>query len=71
MAKHTRKVHSAGRFGARYGKKVRERIAKVESRQKIKQICPFCSHKGIKRKSKGIWQCPACRKTFTGGTYTV
>ncbi|MBT4165524.1 50S ribosomal protein L37ae [archaeon] len=64
----TKKVKSAGRFGARYGRRVRTKTADVESVQKKKQDCIFCNGKA-KRLSKGIWQCGKCDKKFAGHTY--
>ncbi len=64
----TKKVKSAGRFGARYGRKVRIKTADVEAVQKKKQDCIFCNGKA-KRLSKGIWQCNKCEKKFAGHTY--
>lgn len=64
----TKKVKAAGRFGVRYGQRVRKKIAEIEAIQRKKQICPFC--KGVaKRLSKGIWQCKKCGKKFTGHVY--
>jgi len=64
----TKKVKSAGRFGARYGVRVRTKIADIEGNQRKKQICIFC--KGTaKRVSKGIWECKKCKKKFTGHAY--
>jgi len=64
----TKKVKSAGRFGARYGRKVRLKTADIESKQRKKQECIFCN--GVaKRLSKGIWQCNKCKKKFAGHTY--
>lgn len=64
----TKKVKSAGRFGSGYGVRVREKLVALESKQKIKQTCPFC--KGMaKRLSKGIWKCNKCRKKFASHTY--
>jgi large subunit ribosomal protein L37Ae len=65
----TKKAKSAGRFGARYGKRLRDRVVKVEEKQRIKQTCPFCNKSGVKRLSKGIWQCSKCNKKFAEGTY--
>ena len=36
----TKKVGSAGRFGVRYGRKIRQRIIKVEKELKAKHKCP-------------------------------
>jgi len=69
MASKLKKVKSSGRFGARYGKKVRANVVKVESKQRIKQKCPFCSKLGVKRLSKGIWKCSKCDKKFASDTY--
>jgi large subunit ribosomal protein L37Ae len=71
MAKRTKKVGSSGRFGPRYGKTIRERLAGIEARQRKKQICPFCKHKGVNRHAAGIWQCQKCGKKFAGGAYTI
>jgi large subunit ribosomal protein L37Ae len=65
----TKKAKSAGRFGARYGKRLRDKLVKVEEKQRIKQTCPFCKKPGVKRLSKGIWYCKKCDKKFAGGTY--
>ena len=66
----TRKVKSAGRFGARYGAKIKKKLIKTESIQRKKQKCPFC--KGIsKRLSKGIWQCKKCKKKFASDAYYI
>jgi len=66
----TKKVKSAGRFGARYGRSVRTKITEIESVQRKKQECIFCN--GIaKRLSKGIWQCKKCNKKFASHTYSL
>ncbi|MEK6844698.1 MAG: 50S ribosomal protein L37ae [Nanoarchaeota archaeon] len=65
----TKKVKSAGRFGARYGKTPKARLVKVEEKQRIKQKCPFCRKLGAKRSSKGIWKCFKCKKTFASGVF--
>ena len=69
MTTKSKKTKSAGRFGARYGKKVRYKLVKVEEKQRIKQKCPFCGKLGVKRLSKGIWKCSKCQKKFASDTY--
>lgn len=69
MASKLKKAKSSGRFGARYGKKVRTKLIKVESKQKLKQKCPFCAKSGLKRISKGIWKCQKCEKKFASDIY--
>ncbi|MEK6871990.1 MAG: 50S ribosomal protein L37ae [Nanoarchaeota archaeon] len=64
----TKKVRAAGRFGARYGRSVRTKIADIESIQRKKQQCPFCE-KTAARIARGIWQCKKCGKKFTGHVY--
>ena len=69
MPTKLKKSKSAGRFGPRYGKKVRAKLVKVEEKQRIKQKCPFCKKLGVKRISKGIWNCKKCNKKFASNTY--
>ena len=37
MATKLKKTKSAGRFGARYGKRTRAKLVKVETKQRVKQ----------------------------------
>jgi large subunit ribosomal protein L37Ae len=69
MTAKSKKSKSAGRFGPRYGKRAKVKLVKVESRQRIKQKCPFCEKLGVKRLSKGIWNCSKCNKKFASNTY--
>lgn len=65
----TKKVSSAGRFGTRYGKRIRNAVITIEQKQKQKQICPYCKRPSAKRMAKGIFECKKCDKRFTGGAY--
>jgi len=67
----TKKVFTAGRFGSRYGKKVRQQVTDIEKKQRGWQKCPYCKKKRVKRVSKGIWQCKSCKAKFTGRAYEV
>lgn len=67
----TKKVGTAGRFGARYGKRIRQKITEVEQKQKGWQKCPYCHKPRVKRVSAGIWQCKKCGAKFTGKAYEV
>jgi large subunit ribosomal protein L37Ae len=69
MPTKLKKTKSAGRFGPRYGKRVRASLVKIETKQKVKQGCPFCKKKGVKRLSNGIWHCSKCNKKFASDTY--
>lgn len=67
----TRRVGSTGRFGARYGLKIRKKVLEIEKKQRQKQICPRCKRKTIKRLSTGIFKCKKCNYHFTGKAYYV
>ncbi|MCB9362005.1 50S ribosomal protein L37ae [Candidatus Woesearchaeota archaeon] len=61
---------STKRFGARYGRTVKEKAAKVESVLRKKHKCPYCNTLGVKRQAAGIWLCTKCGAKFTGQAYT-
>ncbi|MEK6823567.1 MAG: 50S ribosomal protein L37ae [Nanoarchaeota archaeon] len=65
----TKKIKSAGRFGARYGKTPKARLVKVEEKQRVKQKCPFCKRLSAKILSKGIWKCSKCNKKFASRVF--
>lgn len=65
----TKKVSSTGRFGARYGLKIKKKVLKIEQIQRGKHKCPFCAKFTVKRLSSGIWYCKSCKAKFAGGAY--
>lgn len=68
----TKKVGTTGRFGPRYGLRIRKLVKKIEEKQKAKHLCPYCKNKGqVKRISVGIWNCGKCNSKFTGRAYEV
>jgi len=67
----TKKVGTTGRFGARYGRKLRGKVAAVEKKLRSKHKCPYCNKLKVKRLASGIWQCKSCNSKFTGQAYTV
>ena len=69
MAK-TKKLGSAARFGARYGKKIKDLVAAIEASSRAKHVCPSCGRKSLKRISSGIWLCRKCGKKMAGGAYS-
>jgi len=69
MTSKLKKIKASGRLGARYGKKVRSSLDAIEKKQRKKQKCPFCSRKGVKRISKGVWSCKKCGKKFASHVY--
>lgn len=63
----TNKVGTSGRFGTRYGKKIRESIAKSELVKR--HACPNCFKMVFKRESKGVWVCRNCGLKAAGKAY--
>ncbi len=66
----TKSLGSAKRLGARYGKTVKERLAKVEKELRKKHKCPYCNKDKVKRVASGIWLCRGCHAKFTGKAYS-
>lgn len=65
----TKKVGTAGRFGARYGTRTKKVVAAIEKMQKEKHACPLCERETLKRLAPGIWFCKKCNKKIAGGSY--
>ena len=59
----------AKRFGPRYGRTVKFKLAKIEKQQRKPQICPYCDMPKAKRVSAGIYECKKCNSKFTGRAY--
>jgi len=64
-----RKVGSSGRFGPRYGMKLREKVDEIEKIQRAIHICPKCGFKKLKRISTGIWYCKKCGAKVASSAY--
>ena len=62
---------SAKRFGARYGRTIKHRLAKVEANQRKATKCPFCLYNKVKRLSLGIYKCSKCDAKFASKAYTI
>jgi len=65
----TKKVGSTGRYGSRYGAKLRRRVLDIDNRRKDPTRCPSCATKALKRKAVGLWICTKCDLLFAGGAY--
>jgi len=63
------KSKPSGRFGSRYGKKIRDAVIDADKRAKKHYKCPFCSRTTVKRESAGIWHCKKCGKKMASGAY--
>ncbi len=69
MARRTKKVGIAGKYGVRYGVRVRKRLKDVGEHTSRRHRCPQCHHRSVRRKSTGVWHCRKCGTTFAGGAY--
>jgi len=67
----TEKFDSAKKFGVRYGRRLKERFSKIETEQRKKHKCPYCSAIKVKRLALGIWECRKCGAKFTGKAYSI
>ena len=65
------KLGSVKRFQARYGRKTKEKFAKVEKEQRKLHKCPYCNQVKVKRVAVGIWHCRKCNAKFAGKAYTI
>jgi large subunit ribosomal protein L37Ae len=65
----TKKVGSTGRFGARYGAKLRRRVLDIEKKRHEPHRCPSCATRALKRQAAGLWKCSKCELLFAGGAY--
>ncbi len=65
------KYGSTKRFGARYGRRVKEKFGKVEAEREASSLCPHCRKTQMKRIASGIWSCSKCNLKMAGGAYTV
>ena len=66
-----KKLGSVKRFGARYGRRVKHRLAEIEKVSKGKHQCPYCRTSNVKRLAAGIWKCGKCKAKFTGKAYSI
>ena len=66
----TKKIGPAGKFGSRYGKRIRDEYSRIYRMQHEKYECPKCKKKSVKRIAAGIWQCSKCGAKFAGAAFT-
>ena len=59
------------RFGARYGLRIKKKLAKIEVMKKGRQKCPYCNYVAAKWSEIGIWECSKCGSKFTDKAYSI
>ena len=69
VTRRTKKVKSTGRYGVRYGSRLRKRVREVDATAKSEHRCPRCRIYAVKKESVGIWKCRKCDYTFAGGAW--
>ncbi len=70
MSHKRTKSSSAGGLGARYGRSLRSKIARIQTEARQKYPCSSCGSPKVERSSVGVWKCKKCGNTFAGGAYT-
>ena len=65
-----KKRGSTGRFGPRYGTKIRKLALAVDHKLQQRYKCPSCGAVKVKRVSTSIWQCGRCGVKFAGAAYS-
>jgi large subunit ribosomal protein L37Ae len=69
MARRTQQVGVVGRFGPRYGVRIRRRVQEIDEGRRARHVCPKCQAPAVRRRSSGVWQCHHCGHVFAGGAY--
>lgn len=64
------KGQTTGRFGARYGKNIRQNTAAAEQQYRKRNTCPACRATALKREAAGIWLCRKCDTKIAGDAYS-
>ena len=67
----TKHLRSLRGLGARYGRRIRLKVAQVEAMHRGRHPCPYCGYVQVKRIAAGIWSCRKCNVTFTGRAYQI
>jgi large subunit ribosomal protein L37Ae len=71
MSRGTRKAGITGKYGPRYGVKIRKQIKSVSRHRTKLQRCPECQANAVKRVASGIWVCNHCNLKFAASAYSV
>jgi len=65
------KKTSTKRFGARYGRRLKDKLAPIEEASRKTYKCPYCSKTTVNRIASGIWECSKCDAKFASRAYNV
>jgi large subunit ribosomal protein L37Ae len=71
MATKKKQLGSIKRFGTRYGRTNKHKLAAIENEQKRAHACPVCHYDKVTRLSNGIWTCTKCKAKFTSRAYAI
>lgn len=71
MVESLKHFNAVRRYGTRYGRRNRDKVAYIEVEQKKHHKCPKCNYPAVRRLSVGIWHCTKCNAKFTSRAYTV
>jgi len=62
---------STNRLGVRYGRTIRNKLEKIERKQKTLYTCPVCAKKAVRKTAIGIWHCTKCEAKMAGKAYEL
>jgi len=63
------KVGISGKYGTRYGSKLRKQVQTYEILKRMKYTSPFSGKNSIRRKAAGIWYDKSTGRTIAGGAW--
>ena len=71
MDKTVSKVGITGKYGTRYGAKLRKQAKAIEMLRRTKFISPFCGKQSMRRVAVGIWKCKTTNRKIAGGAWEL
>jgi large subunit ribosomal protein L37Ae len=70
MAKKAETFKGVKRFGARYGRRLRQKLGMIENVSRRLQKCPYCNFVKAKKVALGIFECRKCGAKFASRAYS-
>jgi large subunit ribosomal protein L37Ae len=70
MAKKAETFKGVKRFGARYGRRLRQKLGMIENLSRRLQKCPYCNFVKAKKVALGIFECRKCGAKFASRAYS-